>query len=110
MRDAFAVLFFVSVGMLFWPMVQIDEPLKVLAVVLVIMVGKTLATFALRYPLNKALTVGVRLAQIDEFSSINEREAERLARDIVGTVFVAKHELARGLSEHVLTRRTPDIP
>lgn len=74
LRDAFSVLFFVSVGMLFDPMVLVDEPLKVLAVVAIIMVGKTLAAVALvlafRYPLNTALTVGASLAQIGEFSFI----------------------------------------
>jgi monovalent cation:H+ antiporter-2, CPA2 family len=73
-RDAFAVLFFVSVGMLFDPRVLVDEPLKVLAVALVVMVGKSLAAAALvllmRYPLNTALTVSVSLAQIGEFSFI----------------------------------------
>ena len=74
LRDAFAVLFFVSVGMLFDPQVLIDEPGKVLAVVAIIMIGKTLAAVALvllfRYPLNTALTVGASLAQIGEFSFI----------------------------------------
>jgi CPA2 family monovalent cation:H+ antiporter-2 len=74
LRDAFSVLFFVSVGMLFDPRVLIDEPLRVLAVTAIIMVGKTLAAFALvlafRYPLNTALTVGASLAQIGEFSFI----------------------------------------
>ena len=74
LRDAFSVLFFVSVGMLFDPRVLLDEPLKVLAVVAIIMVGKTLAAVALvlafRYPLNSALTVGASLAQIGEFSFI----------------------------------------
>jgi CPA2 family monovalent cation:H+ antiporter-2 len=74
LRDAFAVLFFVSVGMLFDPRVLIDEPLRVLAVVAIVMLGKTLAAIALvlvfRYPLNTALTVGVSLAQIGEFSFI----------------------------------------
>ncbi len=74
LRDAFSVLFFVSVGMLFEPQVLIDEPLKVFAVVAIIMVGKTLAAIALvlafRYPLNTALTVGASLAQIGEFSFI----------------------------------------
>ncbi len=74
LRDAFAVLFFVSVGMLFDPMVLIDQPLRVLAVVAIIMLGKTLAAFALvlalRYPLNSALTVSASLAQIGEFSFI----------------------------------------
>jgi len=74
LRDAFSVLFFVSVGMLFDPQVLIDEPLRVLAVVAIIMFGKTLAAIALvlafRYPLNTALTVGASLAQIGEFSFI----------------------------------------
>lgn len=74
LRDAFAVLFFVSVGMLFDPRVLMQEPGKVLIVVAIIMVGKTIAASALvlafRYPLNTALTVGASLAQIGEFSFI----------------------------------------
>ena len=74
MRDAFSVLFFVSVGMLFDPKVLIDEPLRVLIVVAIIILGKTLASFliviAFRYPLNTALTVSASLAQIGEFSFI----------------------------------------
>ena len=74
LRDAFAVLFFVSVGMLFDPWVLIERPLQVLAVVAIIVVGKSLAAAALvlafRYPLNTALTVSASLAQIGEFSFI----------------------------------------
>jgi CPA2 family monovalent cation:H+ antiporter-2 len=74
LRDAFSVLFFVSVGMLFEPAVILAEPLKVAGVVGIIMVGKTLAAVGLvlilRYPLNTALTVGASLAQIGEFSFI----------------------------------------
>ncbi len=74
LRDAFAVLFFVSVGMLFDPAVILAEPLKLLAVVAIIMVGKTLAavglTLLFRYPLNTAFIVGASLAQIGEFSFI----------------------------------------
>ena len=74
LRDAFAVLFFVSVGMLFEPSVIWTQPLKLLLVVLIIVVGKTLAAIAIvllfRYPLNTALTVGASLAQIGEFSFI----------------------------------------
>ncbi|MBC7454493.1 MAG: Kef family K(+) transporter [Massilia sp.] len=74
LRDAFSVLFFVSVGMLFDPMVLLHSPLQVLAVVAIIVVGKSLAAFALvlllRYPLNTALTVSASLAQIGEFSFI----------------------------------------
>lgn len=74
LRDAFAVLFFVSVGMLFDPAVVLEQPLKLLAVVTIVMVGKTVAAVLLvltfRYPLNTALTVGASLAQIGEFSFI----------------------------------------
>lgn len=73
-RDAFSVLFFVSVGMLFEPRVLAQQPLPLLGVVAVIVVGKSLAALllvlALRYPLNTALTVAVSLAQIGEFSFI----------------------------------------
>jgi monovalent cation:H+ antiporter-2, CPA2 family len=74
LRDAFSVLFFVSVGMLFEPHVLVAEPLRVVGVVAIIIVGKTVAAIALvllfRYPLNTALTVGASLAQIGEFSFI----------------------------------------
>ena len=74
LRDAFSVLFFVSVGMLFDPRVLIENPLEVLGVVAIILVGKSLAAFilvvALRYPLNTAITVSASLAQIGEFSFI----------------------------------------
>jgi CPA2 family monovalent cation:H+ antiporter-2 len=73
-RDAFAVLFFVSVGMLFDPRVLVERPLQVLAVAAIIVIGKSLAAAALvlvlRYPLNTALTVSASLAQIGEFSFI----------------------------------------
>src|SRR5207344_2581991 len=72
LRDAFSVLFFVSVGMLFDPHMLIDEPLRVLGVVAIIVIGKTVAAFAIvlafRYPLRTALTVSASLAQIGEFS------------------------------------------
>ncbi len=74
LRDAFAVLFFVSVGMLFDPKILIEQPLMVAAVVGVIVLGKSIAATALvlllRYPLNTALTVSAGLAQIGEFSFI----------------------------------------
>ena len=74
LREIFAILFFVSVGMLFDPRILVEEPLHILAVVAIIMVGKTLAAMALvlffRYPINTALTVGASLAQIGEFSFI----------------------------------------
>lgn len=74
LRDAFAVLFFVSIGMLFEPKILWEEPLRLLAVVGIIIVGKSLAamtlTLAFRYPLNTALTIAASLAQIGEFSFI----------------------------------------
>jgi CPA2 family monovalent cation:H+ antiporter-2 len=74
LRDAFSVLFFVAVGMLFDPGVLREAPLKVLLTVLIIILGKSLAAAALvlgfRYPLNTALTVAASLAQIGEFSFI----------------------------------------
>ncbi len=73
-RDAFAVLFFVSIGMLFNPGIFISQPLQVLAVVGIIVIGKSIAAallvLAFRYPLNTALTVSASLAQIGEFSFI----------------------------------------
>jgi len=74
LREAFSVLFFVSVGMLFDPMVLLEHPLKVLTVAAIIMFGKTAAAIVLvlvlRYSLETALIVGASLAQIGEFSFI----------------------------------------
>ena len=74
LKDAFAVLFFVSVGMLFDPTIVLREPLAIAMVLLVIFVGKSLAAFlivlAFRYPVRAALTVSASLAQIGEFSFI----------------------------------------
>jgi monovalent cation:H+ antiporter-2, CPA2 family len=74
LRDAFAVLFFVSVGMLLDPEVFIEQPGHVLATVLIIIIGKSVVAFGLvlafRYPLNTALIVSASLAQIGEFSFI----------------------------------------
>lgn len=74
LRDAFAVLFFVSVGMLFDPSILWQEPLAVLGVLFIVVVGKTLAALAITaaFRLDRAtsLTVGASLAQIGEFSFI----------------------------------------
>ncbi|MDB5991371.1 MAG: transporter, monovalent cation:proton antiporter-2 family protein [Herbaspirillum sp.] len=74
LRDAFAVLFFVSVGMLFDPSILIREPLLVLATLFIIVVGKSLAALVIvrsfKYPLSTALTIAASLAQIGEFSFI----------------------------------------
>ncbi|WP_313801626.1 YbaL family putative K(+) efflux transporter [Sphingobium sp.] len=74
LRDAFAVLFFVSVGMLFNPAVLVEQPLPLLATVAIIIVGKSIAAFAIvrafGHPGDTALTIAASLAQIGEFSFI----------------------------------------
>ena len=74
LRDAFAVLFFVSVGMLFDPRILLHDPTRVLVAVTVVVAAKSIIAFAIvsafRYPLDVALTVSVGLAQIGEFSFI----------------------------------------
>ena len=74
MRDAFAVLFFVSVGMLFDPAILVREPLLVLATTLIIMFGKSAAAYlivrAFGHPKSTALTISASLAQIGEFAFI----------------------------------------
>jgi CPA2 family monovalent cation:H+ antiporter-2 len=74
LRDAFAVLFFVSVGMLVDPTIVLREPIPVLVTVLIIVVGKSLAAFLIvrlfGHPTSTALTIAASLAQIGEFSFI----------------------------------------
>lgn len=74
LRDAFAVLFFVSVGMLFDPMILIDKPLQVLATFAVILLAKSTAAWlivrAFGRPKRTALIIAASLAQIGEFSFI----------------------------------------
>jgi CPA2 family monovalent cation:H+ antiporter-2 len=74
LRDAFAVLFFVSVGMLFDPAILVEEPVAVLATLLIILIGKSLAAYGIvrlfGYPVGTALTISASLAQIGEFSFI----------------------------------------
>ena len=74
LRDAFAVLFFVSVGMLFDPNILIERPLPVLATVFIIVIGKSVAAFLIvllfRKPVGTALTISASLGQIGEFSFI----------------------------------------
>ena len=121
LRDAFAVLFFVSVGMLFNPAVLVRHPVDVLIVVLVIMVGKSLAAFgvvrALRYPLRTGLVVSAGLSQIGELSfilialgiSLGLVPAE--ARDLVlagALVSITLNPAMFGLTERVLRRRSPE--
>ncbi len=74
LRDAFAVLFFVSIGMLFQPSIILTQPLQVLATVFIIVIGKSVAAFAIvllfKRPMATALTISASLAQIGEFSFI----------------------------------------
>ena len=74
LRDAFAVLFFVSVGMLFNPMIVISQPLALAGVLFIILIGKSVVAFliavAFRHPLSTAFTIAASLAQIGEFSFI----------------------------------------
>ncbi len=74
LRDAFAVLFFVSVGMLFDPLILVQRPLEVLATAFIIIVGKSAAAYfivrAFGHPNTTALTISASLAQIGEFASI----------------------------------------
>jgi CPA2 family monovalent cation:H+ antiporter-2 len=74
LRDAFAVLFFVSVGMLVDPMIVVHEPAAVFATLLIIVVGKSLIAFVIvrlfGHPGSTALTISASLAQIGEFSFI----------------------------------------
>ena len=74
LRDAFAVLFFVSVGMLFNPMILIEQPLAVLGALAIIVLGKSIAAWllvtALGHSRRTAMTISVSLAQIGEFAFI----------------------------------------
>ncbi len=74
LRDTFAVLFFVSVGMLFDPMTLVREPLGVLAVVAIIVVGKSAAALAItslyKLPVRTGVMIAASLAQIGEFSFV----------------------------------------
>jgi CPA2 family monovalent cation:H+ antiporter-2 len=82
MRDAFAVLFFVSVGMLLDPRAVLQSPALVACALIVVLVGKPAAAIAvvllMRYPMRVALAVGVALAQIGEFSFILAALAHQL--------------------------------
>ncbi|WP_296745233.1 cation:proton antiporter [Mesorhizobium sp.] len=74
LRDAFSVLFFVSVGMLFDPFSLISNGLPILATLAIIVIGKSIAAFIIvvvfRYPIATALMISASLAQIGEFSFI----------------------------------------
>ncbi len=121
LRDAFAVLFFVSVGMLLNPMVFVDAPLAVLATVAIIVIGKSAAAWlivrAFRHSNSTALTVAASLAQIGEFSFIliglgmELKMVPKEARDLVlagAIVSIIVNPLAFMLMERL--RRGPARP
>ena len=112
LRDAFAVLFFVSAGMLFDPRVMLEQPLALAATVTIIVVGKSAAAYvimrAFGHASGKALTVSASLAQIGEFSFILAGLGVALgllpaeARDLIlaGAIFsILLHPLLFGLAE-----------
>lgn len=74
LQDAFGVLFFVSVGMLFDPATLLRYPLRTILIVAIVMLGNALASFfvlrVLNYPMSTALTIAAGLAQIGEFAFI----------------------------------------
>ncbi|HEX5061522.1 MAG TPA: YbaL family putative K(+) efflux transporter [Kofleriaceae bacterium] len=74
LQDSFSVLFFVAVGMLFDPAILIDHPGKILWVLFIVMIGKSVGAFLIvrtfRYPTRTAFTISASLAEIGEFSFI----------------------------------------
>jgi CPA2 family monovalent cation:H+ antiporter-2 len=126
MRDAFAVLFFVSVGMLFNPESLTAEPLLIAATVAVVLVGKPLAALAIvalfKYPLKVGMSVAVALAQIGEFSFIVSNLGTQLgvlpapATDVLIAAAIVSITLnpllfrAIGLLEQKLSRRSRALP
>ncbi|WP_182084719.1 cation:proton antiporter [Aureimonas sp. ME7] len=130
LRDAFAVLFFVSVGMLFDPRSLIEDPLPILATVLIIILGKSLAAFvivrAFGHPVATALTISVSLAQIGEFSFILAELGGRLgilpeaARDLIlagailsimlNPILFSSIDRLRQLLERAPTDEPPRVP
>ena len=128
LRDAFAVLFFVSVGMLVDPMIVVREPVAVLATVLIIVLGKSIAAYAIvrafRHPNSTALTISASLAQIGEFSFILAGLGVSLAllpergRDLIlagAIISILLNPLFFAWLDRILARRTaaaarPDEP
>ena len=126
LRDAFAVLFFVSVGMLFNPRILMEEPLPVLGVLVIVLLGNTgialMLQLALRRPLAGALTVSASLGQIGEFSFILANLGialgvlPPLGRDLVlagAIISILLHPGLMALAERLgplLDRRRPPAP
>ena len=120
LRDAFAVLFFVSVGMLFDPSIVVTAPIPVIATLLIILVGKSIAAFgivrAFGYSNATALTISASLAQIGEFSFILAGLGVGLAllpeegRDLIlvgAIISILLNPLLFSLLDRLLQKREP---
>ena len=120
LRDAFAVLFFVSVGMLFDPRILVERPFAVIAATLVVMVGKSAAAWAIArlrgMDEGEALMIAASLAQIGEFSfilaglGVAERVMPAIGRDMVLAVAlltIALNPAAFWLADRMAARLTP---
>jgi CPA2 family monovalent cation:H+ antiporter-2 len=120
LRDAFAVLFFVSVGMLFDPRILVERPFAVIAATLVVMVGKSAAAWAIArlrgMSEGEALMIAASLAQIGEFSfilaglGVAERVMPAIGRDMVLAVAlltIALNPAAFWLADRMAARLTP---
>ncbi|MBM3544882.1 MAG: Kef family K(+) transporter [Alphaproteobacteria bacterium] len=118
LRDAFAVLFFVSVGMLFDPAILVHAPIAVLGTLLIIIVGKSLAAYGIMrlfgYSIASALTISASLAQIGEFSFILANLGVELkvlpedGRDLIlaGAIMsIILNPFMFSLLDHILVRR-----
>ncbi|MPZ38667.1 MAG: Kef family K(+) transporter [Rhizobiales bacterium] len=123
LRDAFAVLFFVSVGMLVDPLIVVREPVAVLATVLIIVLGKSIAAYAIvrmfRHPHSTALTISASLAQIGEFSFILAGLGVALAllpepgRDLIlagAIISILLNPLFFAGLDHILARKPAAAP
>ena len=121
LRDTFAVLFFVSVGMLFDPMTLVREPVGVLAVVFIIMIGKSAAALAItslyKLPLRTGLMIAASLAQIGEFSFVLAGmgvRLELLSQDTYNLILaaalisIALNPLLFALAERISDKREGD--
>ncbi|RCL01013.1 MAG: CPA2 family [Candidatus Tokpelaia sp. JSC188] len=130
LRDAFAVLFFVSVGMLFEPMKFIHNFIPLFATLLIIIVGKSFAAFLIvrifRHPVGTSLTISASLAQIGEFSFILAGFGNALgvlnddARDLIlggaiisillnPLVFVAAEKIKQKLQCTIIEDKSDDV-
>ncbi len=120
LRDAFAVLFFVSVGMLFDPRILVEQPFAVIAATLVVMLGKSVAAWVIARLRGmseaEALTIAASLAQIGEFSfilaslGVAERVMPAIGRDLVLAVAlltIALNPAVFWLADRAAARLTP---